>query len=127
MSKTIYQTVYGVRVYPIDYLINNELTETDLSHLFDTPSLKYSIIIGMFRYLGKKKRNSDIIKMITKNNNWINNNEWTEDQFKSYENKLIQVYKNLYYYKDIKATSMAQNFMVLYGFKVKNNNINLDK
>ena len=87
MSKTIYQTVYGVRVYPIDYLINNELTETDLSHLFDTPSLKYSIIIGMFRYLGKKKRNSDIVKMITKNNNWINNNEWTEDQFKSYENK----------------------------------------
>lgn len=127
MSKTIYQTVYGVRVYPIDYLINNDLTETDLSHLFDTPSLKYSIIIGMFRYLGKKKRNSDIIKLITKNNNWINNNEWTEDQFKSYENKLIQVYKNLYYYKDIKATSMAQNFMVLYGFKVKNNNICLDK
>ena len=81
----------------------------------------------MFRYLGKKKRNSDIVKMITKNNNWINNNEWTEDQFKSYENKLIQVYKNLYYYKDVKATSMAQNFMVLYGFKVKNNNISLDK
>ena len=127
MGKTNYQTVYGVRIYPIDYLVNNELSETDLSHLFDTTSLKYSIIIGMFRFMGSKKRNCDIIKMITKNNNWINNNEWSEDQFKNYEKQLVNVYKNLYYYGDSKSTVMAQNFMTIYGFKVKNNNINLEK
>ena len=127
MSKPNYYVTQGIRIYSIDYLINNELTEIDLAHLFDTPSLKYSIIIGMFRFIDNKKRNSDIVKLITKDNKWIFNNEWTEEQFLTFEKQLVQLYKNLYYYGDRKALSMAQNFMVMYGFKVKNNNINLDK
>ena len=60
MSKSKFQTVYGVRIYPIDYLMSAELTESDLNHLFDTNSLLYSVIIGMYRYIGSKKQNGQM-------------------------------------------------------------------
>ena len=40
-----FQTVSGVKIYPIEYLTNEELTEADLSNIFDTPSLLYSIFV----------------------------------------------------------------------------------
>ena len=48
MSKSKFQTVYGVKIYPIDYLCNNELTESDLNNLLDDnkKGLIYSLIIG---------------------------------------------------------------------------------
>ena len=68
MSKENFQTVYGVRIYPIDYLINEELTESDLNYLFDTKSLLYCIIIGMYRFIDNRKHNCDIIKDCKKDN-----------------------------------------------------------
>ena len=119
MSKSKFQTVYGVRIYPVDYLMSAELTESDLSHLFDTNSLLYSIIIGMHRYIGSKKQNTEIIKHCKKNNNWLDNITWTTEQFIDFENKLSKIIKNLYYITDEAALTKAQLFMIRYGLNVK--------
>lgn len=121
MSKSKFQTVYGVRIFPIEYLMNEELSESDLNYLIDTKSFLYSIIIGMYRETGSKKQNCDIIKDCKKNNKWISNHRWTSEQFYEFENKLIKIIKNIYYVNDIVASSKAQWFMIKYGFSVKGN------
>ena len=119
MSKENFQTVYGVRIYPIDSLINEELTESDLNYLFDTKSLLYSIIIGMYRFIDSRKHNCDIIKDCKKDNKWLSKTKWTEDQFINFENKLTNVIKNIYCVNDTVATNKAQWYMIHYGFSVK--------
>jgi hypothetical protein len=59
MSKTIYQTVYGTKIYPIEYIGNHELSESELNNLLDNncKSLLYSLIIGMFKMIKSSKRN----------------------------------------------------------------------
>lgn len=126
MSKSKFQTVYGVRIFPIEYLMNEELSESDLNYLIDTKSFLYSIIIGMYRETGSKKQNCDIIKDCKKNNKWISNNKWTSEQFYEFENKLIKIIKNIYYVNDIVASSKAQWFMIKYGFSVKGNDISFE-
>ena len=123
MSKSKFQTVYGVRIYPIDYLMSAELTESDLNHLFDTNSLLYSVIIGMYRYIGSKKQNCDIIKDCKKDNKWITKTKWTNKQFADFESKLTRILKNFYCISDEMALSKAQWFMIQYGLNVKGNNV----
>lgn len=129
MSKTNYQTVYGTRIYPIDYLANHELTETDLNNIFDDKKkcLYYSLIIDMFKFINLSKRNYQIIKMITEDTKWMNKIIWTKKQCQDYEKLLIQVYKNIYQYKDMQAISAAQWFIIRYGFKVEGNTFDLEK
>ena len=120
MSKSKFQTVYGIRIYPIEYLMNEELTESDLNWLFtkNSKSLLYSIIIGMFRKIGSIKRNYQIIKLITKDNKWIENYKWSQKQFEEFENDLSKVIKNLYQYTPEESKICAQNIMIKYGLNV---------
>lgn len=120
MSKTKFSTVYGVRIYPTEYLVNENLTDSDLNYLFDTKSLLYSIIIGMFRFIGSKKRNCNIIKDIKKNNNWLKHNTWTTKQLNEYESIIFKILKNLYAYSDNTALQKAQWYIIMYGLNVKN-------
>lgn len=112
---TKFHTVYGVKIYPMDYLMKEELTELDLNNLFDTNSFIYSVIIGMFNDAGIKKRNSDIVKELKKDNKWIDKHKWTKDQFMNFENKLAKVIKNVYVYDEKTALMKAQWFMIKYG------------
>ena len=48
-------------------------------------------------------------------------------QWDEYENLVIKIIKNIYQYKDSQAISIAQWFMMLYGFSVIGNNFRLDK
>lgn len=120
MSKSKFQTVYGVRIYPIEYLMNEELTESDLNWLFDkgSNSLLYSIIIGMFRTIGNTKRNYQIIKMIKTDDKWYEKFSWSKEQFKKYEENIALVIKNLYQYKLEEAKVAAQNIMTKYSINV---------
>ena len=113
--------ISGVKIYPIDYLINEELTEYDLSNLFDTKSFIYSIIINMFRENNIKLSNSDIIKMITNDKDWMNKYTWSKDKFDSFESKLSNAYKNIYNYDDKVSKQYAQWWMTIYGFSTNKN------
>lgn len=126
MNRKI-STVSGVKIYPIEYLMNNELTESDLSNIFDTPSLLYSIIIGMFRYSGNNQKNYQIIKTIKEDKRWMYNNFWTEKQAKEYEDVLTKVFMNVYCESEIRAKSKAQWEIIWHGLTVKGNKIDLEK
>ena len=127
MSKTKFTTVQGVTIYPIDYLANEELSDNDLSNLLDNDKrgLKYSLVIGMFKFIKSPKRNYQIIKSITLNKNWFKNTTWTTEQQNEYEQLVIKVYKNIYQYKELTAISLAQWFMSIYGLNIEGNNIDL--
>lgn len=127
MSKTKFTTVQGITIYPIEYLVNEELSDNDLSNLLDNDKrgLRYSLIIGMFKFIKSPKRNYQIIKSITSNKNWFKNTTWTIEQQNEYEQLVIKVYKNVYQYKDQTAISLAQWFMSIYGLDIEGNNIDL--
>ena len=117
------QKVNGITIYSLDYLINEELTDEDISNLLDRKSLTYSIIINMFRYIGLKKSNKDIIKLITTKDRWMDDYVWSKEEFNSFENLLIQALKNIYSYSDIIAKVKAQWYRILYAFRQKGNTI----
>lgn len=127
MSKTKFTTVQGVTIYPIDYLANEELSDNDLSNLLDNDKrgLRYSLVIGMFKFIKSPKRNYQIIKSITSNKNWFKKTTWTTVQQNEYEQLVIKVYKNIYQYKELTAISLAQWFMSIYGLNIEGNNIDL--
>jgi hypothetical protein len=121
-------TVSGVKIYPMEYLMNEELTEADLNNVFDTPSLLYSIIINMFHFAGyTSKRNTQIIKMIKEDKRWMYNNYWTHKQAKEYEDILTKVFMNVYCESEYRARSKAQWEMIWHGLHVKGNKIDLEK
>ena len=123
-----FQTVYGVKIYPIDYLLENDLTESDLENLLGSAnkkSLVYSIILGMLNYVGIKKRNCDIIKQITKDSKWFTKYQWTSKQCLEYEQKIAKIIQKLYLYSEERALSVAQWYISLYGLKVQGNTIDL--
>ena len=120
-----FQTVYGVRLYPLEYLMNEELNDEDLSWLFDQKSLLYSIIIGMFRFIGIKKSNSEIIKLVRKDPKWMYRYFWNTNEQQEFENKLIKKMKNIYYLSDFQAKQKAQWYIIIYGLSIKGSNIDL--
>ena len=120
-----FQTVYGVRLYPLEYLMNEELNDEDLSWLFDQKSLLYSIIIGMFRFIGIKKSNSEIIKLVRKDSKWMYRYFWNTNEQQEFENKLIKIVKNIYYLSDFQAKQKAQWYIIIYGLSIKGSNIDL--
>ena len=120
MSKKVFSTVYGVRLYPLEYLMNEELTESDLNHLFDTKSLIYSLIINMFREVNSPLKNFQIINIIKNDNTWLNMYTWNKKTCTNFEKKIAKIYKNIYTYKTNEIPkSLAQFFIIQYGFNVK--------
>jgi len=129
MSKTNYQTVYGVKIYPVEFISNHELTESELNNLLDNNGrgLFYSLVIGMFKAIKSSKRNYQIIKMIKEDKRWMYKYRWSKEQLDNYENLIIEAYKNLYQYKDVQAISLAQWFIIRYGFPVEGIVIDFEK
>ena len=129
MSKTNYQTVYGVKIYPIEFIGNHELTESELNNLLDNNGrgLFYSLVIGMFKTIKSSKRNYQIIKMIKEDKRWMYKYRWSKEQLDNYEKLIIEAYKNLYQYKDAQAISLAQWFIIHYGFPVEGIVIDFEK
>lgn len=128
MTKPVkFTTVYGTKIFPIEYLANEELTDNDLNDLLDNGKrgLKYSLIIGMFKFIKSHKRNCQIIKEVLANRNWQKKTLWSHKQQKEYEQLVTKVYKNIYQYKGFTAISLAQWFMSIYGLNVEGNKIDL--
>lgn len=127
MTKPKFQTIDGITIYPIKYLTTEELSDNDLSNLLDNDKkgLKYSLIVGMFKFIRSPKRIYQIIKMIESDNEWFKKTQWSKEKRDKYEQLVIDVYKNIYQYKNTTAISLAQWFMSIYGLSVEENNIDL--
>ena len=55
------------KIFEMDYLMNNDLSEDDLYYLFETASLNYSLLINEFKYSNQEL--TDEKKIIKLNNN----------------------------------------------------------
>lgn len=119
--------IFSVKVYPIEYLIKEELTEQDISNLLDNGKigLTASLIVGMFKYIGSKKKTSHILKAISTDSSWIKKYTWKKRQRDEYEKLVIKVFKNIYQYKELQVVSLAQWFMIKYGLNVEGTKIDL--
>lgn len=122
MKEEIQVIDNNIKIFPIKYLLENEISENDIDSLLDNKckNLLYSIIIGMFRFIKSKKSNEEIISLIHNNETWMDDYQWSKDQYYQYENILTKIIKKIYSYGDIKALSIAQWYITLFGFKLKN-------
>jgi hypothetical protein len=112
------------KIYTIEYLSNEELTEEDLFFIFDTPSLAYSLVVNMFRHAGEtKKSDADIINICKTDEKWVYKNFWTKKERTSYLNKIIPVFQNVYQYSVKTARQKAEWFLFQYGLSIKGNNL----
>ena len=112
------------KIYSVDYLANNDLTEEDLHYIFDTSSFKYSLVVNMFRHAGEKnKTDADIINICKTDENWVYKNYWTKKERASFLKKIIQVFKNVYQYSLETAKGKAEWFLFRYGLSIKGNNL----
>ena len=115
------------KIFDIDYLLNQELTEDDLYYIFDTKSLSYSMIVNMFRFTNQEITDEKKIINLCKNDkDWMYKYFWTDKQLKEYENIVKEVYKKIKYYNDREAEEYAQWWITLYGLsniKMKDKNI----
>lgn len=115
-----------IKIFTLDYLANNELTDNDLSNLLDNnKSLVYSIIIGMFNHINIHKSNNEIIKLITTQKRWMYKFFWSKEELMSFEDLLTKVLKNIYYTSEYIARQKAQWYITIYGFNRKGNMIDL--
>ena len=116
--------IKDIKIYSIDYLSNEILTDEDLDYLLSNKYLTYSFIIGMFRYIGDNRPVESLIYLITHDNKWMYNNVWTKRQRNGYEKKLIKCFINIYSYSYIEAKQKAQWWITIYGFNAVKNIIN---
>lgn len=123
MNKPKFPAINGVYIYPLEYLQNEELTETDLNYLFDTKSLLYSLIIGMFKFASYNFTDDHIIDIINNDKKWVYKYYFIYNKHKQFTKILVNIFKNLYYYSDKEALDYAQLWMIYYGFGGKKNNI----
>lgn len=121
MEEMIYQTVNGIKIFPIDYLMHAELSDSDINSLLnkDGKGFLYSFIVGMFRHVGIQKKSNQIINIICNESGWQDNYYWSAKQRKDYEQKITEAYKNIYQYGDELSKSYAEWFSIVYGFTVK--------
>ena len=97
MNKPKFPAVNGVYIYPLEYLQNEELTETDLNYLFDTKSLLYSLIIGMFKFASYNFTDDHIIDIINNDKKWVYKYYFIYNKYKQFTKILVNIFKNLYY------------------------------
>lgn len=107
-----------IKIYPLSYLCTHDLTEEDLFFIFDTPSLKYSLIYGMFQFMNNEKSLSEI-KNIVKTNKWYNETKWSKPERDNFVNIIKDIYKNIYVYSDERALAESQMWVNIYGFALK--------
>ena len=124
----IFENVNGTKIYPINYLINEELSDLDLENLLNNKNKGFlcSIIIAMHKEIGCTMSSKDIIKSIFKDNTWQSKNKWTYKQRLSFEQKLTKAIKNIWNYSEYVSKQKAQWYLLIYGLDVKNNKFKLN-
>ena len=108
-----------IKVFDLDYLSNEEFTEDDLYRLFETPSLNRSLVIGMFRFIGNDNDELDILNLVKTKENWMNDILWSFTKKQKFRDILINISKNLYQYSEKTAANWADEWLLRYGFGVK--------
>jgi hypothetical protein len=105
------------KIFSLDYLQNEEFSEEDLIYLFETPSLNYSLIVGMFELYEKTNLTNDkIINIITSDEKWMYKHFWNKTQRNEFIEILKKCYYNIYRYNSEICQAMSDLWIVQFGF-----------
>lgn len=111
-----------IKIFSLDYLANEELTEDDLYYLFDCDSLFYSLIKEMFVCIGEFSNIQVLIDKVINKKNWMNKRHFkSHKQQEDFMNKAQKCIKNIYQYTDEQSKFWVEMFMIKYGFSLKKN------
>ena len=104
------------KIFEMDYLMNNDLTEDDLYYLFETHSLSYSLVVNMFRFSNQDITDEKkIINLVRTDRDWMYKYFWNKKQREDFENDVKKIYKNIYQCGDNEADSRASWWLFMYG------------
>lgn len=105
-------------IFTLDYIASQELTDQDLNDLFGG-SIKVSLIVGMFKFIGDERTPHKIIEHCKKDLDWFNHTTWCNNQYEEFKTILSKIYKNVYYFGPNKCEAYADMWLNNYGFKIK--------
>ena len=108
-----------IKLYKIDYLMNAELTDDDIHNLLDNNALEWSLINRMMELSGNSMSTSELRKTVGSSNTWMDNLYWSSDQSREFHDELTLVYMNVYQWKESRARSQADWFIIYLGLKIK--------
>lgn len=111
------------KIYSMKYLKEKELTENDLYYLFDTPSLHYSLVVNMFKFVGYKMKNEEILDICKTNERWMYEYTWTKEQKEAWKNEVTAVFKNIYQYGPQESEHSASWWCFWNGMTVPDENL----
>ena len=109
-----------VKIYPIEYLINEELNEDDLYNILDTKSLEYSLHCFMMHIINPELTTKQCID-ISHINGWFDTYRWTQTQCKKAEEQIKRAFMNIHQIGPLQALQRAQMYIITYGPSVINN------
>lgn len=110
------------KIYPVEYLKNNELTDEDLKNLLDKTSLILSLVLHEFRMIGDKREDWVILKEVKTEKNWVDNYFFTKKQRNKFIDDISEVYRNIYVYNETSCKRNAEHFALIFGFRIKASN-----
>ena len=106
-NKTIY-TLKELQISPFD--------DKEINNVINV--FVFSCVYNMFKFV-KSRCNEQKIRQIISNDGWMNNKTWTWDEHDRFIKELALCYKNVYQYSYDEAFRRAEDFVFLYGFRVK--------
>ncbi len=118
------------KIFEMNYLMNNDLSEDDLYYLFETPSLNYSLLINEFKYSNQELTDEKkIIKLAQSDEEWMYKTFWTEKQRNVFEEDAKKAFMNIYQCGEVEAESRVQWWILYYGLTNSRyrNNKKIDK
>ena len=108
-----------IKLYKIDYLMNAELTDDDIHNLLDNNALEWSLINRMMELSGNSMSTSELRKTVGSSNTWMDNYYWSDEQSREFHDELTSVYMNVYQWKESRARSQADWFIIYLGLQIK--------
>lgn len=115
--KGTYGNFNATPIYKLDYLLNEELTESDLNNLLNGSCLNYSLVVAEFKFNGEKRNYNRILMKCKNNDTWFDDNTWVAEKQDEFRNILAKVYKNIYYYSEKRCLDMADMWLLNFGFR----------
>ena len=107
------------KIYNIDQLMNGDLTDDDMHRLIDAHYLEWSLVNRMLEISGNSMSQEEMRKTVTSSNTWMESLYWTKDESKRFHDELTAVYMNVYQWKESRAKSQADWFIIYLGLRIK--------
>lgn len=123
MKREERKKYHNYSLFTFDEMINSKLERWESQALNGrtTPSLVYSLVIDMFRYIGDERPEEEILDECQKVDDWYQKHTWTLNQHNKWKNEhLIPIIKKRMKLPKYRAEKEASWFMLQWGFMVVN-------